>query len=148
MNVLELASSADQRLTQLRRTVELATAVADIDAILDEGTTSIIAGFAARMTESQIANRIGVSVPALRLRLEGASEIATGVHGVREGDLILEIDGRRVSWVVARAFGPLESGGPRCLGICYPNRFDYNLWEGNDLNADKARLRLIRAKGN
>lgn len=148
MNVLELASSADQRLGQLRRTVESATAAADIDAILDEAMTSIVAGFAARMSEDQIASRIGVSVPALRLRLTGASVPLIGVHGVREGDLILEIDGRRVRWVVSRAFGPAEGGGARCLGICYPNRFDYNLWEGNDLNADKVRLRLIRAKGN
>lgn len=148
MNALELASSADQRLSQLRRTVESATAAADIDAILDEAVTSIIAGFAARMTEDQIAKRIGVSVPALRLRLNSASETITGAGGAREGDLILEIDGRRTGLVVSRAFGPLEGGGARCLGICYPGKYNYNLWEGTDLNADKVRLRLVRAKGN
>lgn len=148
MNVAELAQSAPKRLAALRTTIGSANAASDIDGLLDEAMISIVAGFAARMSEAQIADHIGVSVSALRLRLDNAAETVVGADKAKVGDLIIEKDGKRTALVVQREFSATEAGGPRSLGICYPGRYDYNLWEGNDLpNPNSLRLRLVRARG-
>ncbi|SKU94151.1 Uncharacterised protein [Mycobacteroides abscessus subsp. bolletii] len=148
MNVIELAQSAPKRLSELRKTIGTANAASDVDAILDEAMTSIVAGFAARMSEEEIASHIGVSVAALRLRLDNAAQAVVGADQAKMGDLIIEKDGKRTGLVVQREFSAIEPGGPRSLGICYPGRCDYNLWEGSDLpNPARIRLRLVRARG-
>lgn len=141
-------ASAHNLLQDVKRLLTSANASSDIDAILYQSMSAIIAGFAVRMTEAQICDQLGISVGALKLQLSRASTTVIGVQHLQPGDLILELGRESKLLVVETAFGPLAAGGPRCLGIAYPsNKYRYNLWEGTELpNPEHVHVRLVRPR--
>lgn len=119
----------------------------EVAGILDRSATAIFSGFRAQMSPHEVAEALGIPVAALSLRLSQSSTIIVGIQNLQSGDLIVDLDGQQLHWVVNEEFGALHPGGDRCLGIEHPaisNR-TYHLWEGTELlNPESATLRVVR----
>lgn len=126
----------------------LSHAVTNFGPIPGDALGALIGAYAARFDHCEIAYELGVNSDQLVARLRQDAVRVVGVSHAREGDLILEWDGRPATLVVRRAFGPLPGGGSRCLGIEHPSTsWAYNLWENSDINhPDQAELVLLRGQ--
>ncbi len=126
----------------------LSHAVTDFGPIPNDALAALIGAYAARFAHFEIAYELGVTSDQLVARLHQEAVRVVGVSHAREGDLILEWDGRPATLVVRRAFGPLPGGESRCLGIEHPSTsWVYNLWENSDIrDPDQAELLLLRAR--